>query len=99
MLPAKFLEKLDKSIDPAVFSIKRPTTFRVNTLKIDCDEQAFILLAPLRQLQDLDIYKNGEIYVQSLSSMIPAAVLNPEPCDCVLDLCAAPGSKLAKWQL
>jgi NOL1/NOP2/sun family putative RNA methylase len=96
MLPAKFLEKLDKSIDPAVFAIKRPTTFRVNTLKIDCEEQAFITTAPLRQIQELDIYKNGEIYVQSLSSMIPAKVLDPRPGDFVLDICAAPGSKTSQ---
>lgn len=96
MLPAKFLEKLDKNIDPSVFEIKRPTTFRVNTLKIDCEEQAFITTAPLRQIQELDIYKNGEIYVQSLSSMIPTEVLDPKPGDYVLDICAAPGSKTSQ---
>lgn len=35
----------------------------------------------------------GYAYVQSLSSMVPAAVLNPQPGDTVLDMCAAPGSK------
>ncbi|HOI29495.1 MAG TPA: NOL1/NOP2/sun family putative RNA methylase [Melioribacteraceae bacterium] len=35
----------------------------------------------------------GAYYIQSLSSMIPALVLNPAPGDKVLDLCAAPGSK------
>lgn len=32
-------------------------------------------------------------YVQSVSSMLPALVLHPEPGDKVLDMCAAPGSK------
>jgi 16S rRNA (cytosine1407-C5)-methyltransferase len=35
----------------------------------------------------------GEYYIQSLSSMIPPIVLNPQPTDKVLDLCSAPGSK------
>jgi 16S rRNA (cytosine1407-C5)-methyltransferase len=35
----------------------------------------------------------GAYYIQSLSSMIPALVLNPKENDKVLDLCAAPGSK------
>jgi 16S rRNA (cytosine1407-C5)-methyltransferase len=35
----------------------------------------------------------GLYYIQNLSSMIPALVLNPTENDIVLDLCAAPGSK------
>jgi 16S rRNA (cytosine1407-C5)-methyltransferase len=35
----------------------------------------------------------GKYYIQSLSSMIPALVLNPNENEAVLDLCAAPGSK------
>ncbi len=35
----------------------------------------------------------GQIYVQSLSSALPVAILNPEPEDKVLDVCSAPGSK------
>ena len=35
----------------------------------------------------------GKYYIQSLSSMIPALVLNPGEKNTVLDLCAAPGSK------
>lgn len=35
----------------------------------------------------------GEYYIQSLSSMIPPIVLNPQPGETILDLCSAPGSK------
>ncbi|MFZ0427673.1 MAG: NOL1/NOP2/sun family putative RNA methylase [Acidobacteriota bacterium] len=35
----------------------------------------------------------GDIYIQDLASMLPARVLGPRPGECVLDLCAAPGSK------
>jgi 16S rRNA (cytosine1407-C5)-methyltransferase len=55
---------------------------------------AFILReGRLRELQETDVYKNGEIYVQNLSSMIPPIVLEPAPGERILDLTAAPGSK------
>ena len=44
-------------------------------------------------LQKMDLYKEGKIYLQSLSSMIPPLVLNPKEGEKVLDLTAAPGSK------
>lgn len=37
--------------------------------------------------------QKGFLYRQSLSSMLPAIVLDPRPGERVLDLCAAPGSK------
>lgn len=45
------------------------------------------------ELQKLEIYKKGYIYIQSLSSMLPALVLSPKEGENVLDLTAAPGSK------
>lgn len=44
-------------------------------------------------IQKLDIYKNGEIYLQSLSSMIPPLVLEPKENNDILDMAAAPGGK------
>lgn len=38
-------------------------------------------------------FDEGKIYIQNLSSMIPALVLAPSLDDNILDLCAAPGSK------
>lgn len=46
-----------------------------------------------KKVQNLEIYKKGYIYLQSLSSMIPALILNPKPGEKVLDLTAAPGGK------
>ena len=43
-----------------------------------------------KQIQKLDIYDKGYIYLQSLSSMIPPIVLNPKQGEKVLDLTAAP---------
>lgn len=50
----------------------------------------------LKKLQNLEIYQNGEIYLQNFSSQIPAHVLNPKPGERVLDLCASPGSKTSQ---
>lgn len=46
-----------------------------------------------KDIQKLEIYQKGYIYIQSLPSMIPPLILNPKVGDKVLDLTAAPGSK------
>lgn len=51
-----------------------------------------IILEKEKNLRELDIYKNGEIYIQSLSSMIPPLVLEPKK-EKILDMAAAPGGK------
>ncbi|MCR5146517.1 MAG: RsmB/NOP family class I SAM-dependent RNA methyltransferase [Clostridia bacterium] len=45
------------------------------------------------ELEELDIYKNGEIYLQSLSSMLPPVILMPQDNEDILDMAAAPGGK------
>ena len=54
---------------------------------------SFILKSDLRKLQNSFIYKEGLIYVQNVSSMIPVICLSPHKEEKVLDLCAAPGAK------
>lgn len=41
-------------------------------------------------LRSLDIYKEGKIYLQSLSSMLPVIFLEPKEKENILDMCAAP---------
>ncbi len=43
-----------------------------------------------KDIQRLDIYEKGYIYFQSLSSMIPPLVLNPQKGERILDMTAAP---------
>lgn len=68
-------------------------------LKIEVEQlpwysDAFILKnVPQKVLTETDMYKQGYLYVQSLSSMIPPLVLSPQPGEKILDLTAAPGSK------
>ncbi|MFC1723644.1 NOL1/NOP2/sun family putative RNA methylase [Nanoarchaeota archaeon] len=46
-----------------------------------------------RDIGNLVEHALGYIYVQEAASMIPPIVLNPQPGEKVLDMCAAPGSK------
>ncbi len=62
--------------------------------QVDWYKNAFILVNPSqREFQDTGLYKQGLVYLQNLSSMVPVIVLEPDPADKILDLCAAPGSK------
>lgn len=66
----------------------------IETDKVPWYTDAFILKnVPQRILTEIELYKQGFFYVQSLSSMIPPLVLNPQPKGTVLDIAAAPGSK------
>lgn len=44
-------------------------------------------------IRALEIYINGEIYLQSLSSMIPPLVVDSKDGENILDMAAAPGGK------
>ena len=60
-------------------------------------EDAFALLgARERDMRRLSVYEEGEVYLQSLSSMLPPLVLEPKPGADVLDMCAAPGGKTSQ---
>lgn len=57
-------------------------------------EDAFIIEhAREDAIWPLDIYQQGKIYLQSLSSMMPPLVVDPRPGLDILDMCAAPGGK------
>ncbi len=57
-------------------------------------KDAFILTNKSKDdLLHTDAYRDGQLYIQNLSSMIPPLVLDPKPTNLVLDLTAAPGSK------
>lgn len=83
-------------------------SFRVNTLKISngvfdsisnlkCTKCSWYwdarILEESIQLGNTFEYFLGYLHPQSLSSMIPPLVLEPEENDYILDICASPGSK------
>lgn len=45
------------------------------------------------EIRELKIYDDGEIYLQSLSSMLPPIILSPKENENILDMTAAPGGK------
>ncbi len=67
---------------------------RIEFRRVPWNETAFIIdNVKENEIRELDMYKNGEIYLQSLSSMLPPIILNPKEGDNILDMAAAPGGK------
>ncbi len=67
---------------------------QVRVKRVPWLDYAWILEFPKqREFEKTSIYLNGQIYVQNISSMLPVAVLDPQPGEVILDLCAAPGGK------
>ena len=56
-------------------------------------EALIIKNADEKTIQEMEIYKNGKIYLQSLSSMFPPIILEPKEGTDILDMAAAPGGK------
>ena len=68
----------------------------VETTPIDCDwakSNSLFHLRKHRPLDSLSSFRDGLFYVQDPSSLMSVALLNPQPGQAVLDLCAAPGGK------
>lgn len=62
--------------------------------KVEWSNTAFILKnATEKEIRNLEIYQEGKIYLQSLSSMLPPIVLQPKEGSDILDMAAAPGGK------
>ena len=70
---------------------------KLNELNITYEEvswyqDALIIKKDAKELTELELYKEGHIYLQSLSSMIPPLILEPKE-EMILDMTASPGSK------
>ena len=69
----------------------------INFKKVDFLKNAYILEdSKESDLWELDIFKNGHIYLQSLSSQIPVEILDINENDKILDITAAPGWKTSQ---
>lgn len=56
-------------------------------------ETLIIKNADEKSIQEMDMYQDGKIYMQSLSSMLPPIILEPKEGIDILDMAAAPGGK------
>ena len=62
--------------------------------RVSWNEEALIINnVREKEIKHLEIYEKGEIYLQSLSSMLPPLILEPEEESDILDMAAAPGGK------
>jgi NOL1/NOP2/sun family putative RNA methylase len=66
---------------------------RISFEPVSWYEEALIINALESDIEKLSIYEQGHIYLQSLSSMIPALILEPKAKQTILDMAAAPGGK------
>lgn len=57
------------------------------------DFPEFIWIDNFGEFRKLDFLKKGWVSVQDVSTGIPVRLLNPQPGEMVLDMCAAPGGK------
>lgn len=105
MLKKQYGEDITKNIIKG-YGVDRKTTLRVNNLKSNINEikekiqyneiswsKDAIVINENDQISKLDIYEDGKVYLQSLSSMLPPIILNPKEKENILDMAAAPGSK------
>ena len=62
--------------------------------KVAWGNEAYIIKnANEKDIEQLEIYKEGKIYLQSLSSMLPPIILEPKENYDILDMAAAPRGK------
>ena len=67
---------------------------KIEFQRVEWFESAFIIKnANEQNIKELDIYKQGKIYMQSLSSMLQPIILEPKEKEDILDMTAAPGGK------
>ena len=55
--------------------------------------EEFINLKKVKNIENLDLFKDGYFTIQDLSAGLTAISLNPKPNEYVLDACSAPGGK------
>lgn len=60
---------------------------------ISWSDNALVVNTTEEELTKLDIYNNGEIYLQSLSSQLPPLFIEAKENELILDMAAAPGGK------
>ncbi len=53
----------------------------------------FLILNKVKNIENLDSFKNGYFTIQDISAGLTAKILNPQPDEIVLDACSAPGGK------
>ena len=67
---------------------------RIEYETLELFPDSFVILNKTsKEMLELDLCKEGKIYLQSLSSQLPALLLDAKENQDILDMCASPGSK------
>ena len=53
----------------------------------------FLIINKVKNIENLDLFKNGYFTIQDISAGLTAKILNPQLGESVLDACSAPGGK------
>lgn len=53
----------------------------------------FLILDKIKNIENLDLFKNGFFTIQDISAGLTAKILDPKPEEKILDACSAPGGK------
>ena len=64
--------------------------------KVDISDFSYLVDSSNQELMNLDLFKEGKIYLQSISSQIPPLALDLDMNMDILDMCAAPGGKTSE---
>ena len=80
-------------------ALNRLDDLGIKYYKSDISDFSYLVSATNKELMDLEMFKNGEIYLQSLSSQLPPLFLDIEESQDILDMCAAPGGKTSEIQM
>jgi len=68
----------------------------INLFPVTWSKTAFVTDSPRISVGMTRELQNGKLYFQSLSSMVPVIVMDPQPEEEILDMAAAPGSKTSQ---
>ncbi len=84
-----------KTDDAAVMQVFRDEAIQFERVKTI--PHAFVIKnRDDREMLEHSLTKAGHVYLQGLTSMLPPILLDPQPGETVLDICAAPGSKTSQ---
>jgi len=80
---------------PVAFGVARMGEREVLSARRGLAVEVLVPLYPVPSVRDLEEYRLGLIYPQSLPSMLTSRVLGPRPGELVVDMTCAPGGKLS----
>ena len=92
---------------PAIY-VRRNTLEHAGTLEPDSPIASLEAVGPLADCYQLDdpsslfasaAFRSGQLFVQDVNAGLAAALLHPQPGDAVLDVCSAPGGKMAQMAM